>query len=128
MKVLVSSPILSNEHVLVKMVQTALWKHKLNSKEVGPKQTARKHCQQCLHEKGAEAKTFYACVQCNYTYLCKPANSKNKFDCFRRWQVQRQQNLLKHKKSAVVPMASLRFQFHNLADTSNDCKSSFLFL
>ena len=103
----VSSPILSNEHVLVKMVQTALWKHKVNSKEVGPKQTARKRCQQCLNEKRPEAKTSYVCVQCNYTYLCKPGNSKNNFDCFRRWHVQRQQNLLKHKKSAIVPMASL---------------------
>ena len=103
----VSSPILSNEHVLVKMVQTALWEHKLNSKEVGPKQTARKRCQQCLNEKRPEAKTSYVCVQCNYTYLCKPGNSKNNFDCFRRWHVQRQQNLLKHKKSAIVPMASL---------------------
>ena len=53
---------MSNEHVLVKMVQTALWKHKLNSNEVGPKQTARKHC---LHEKGAEAKTLYVVTNQN---------------------------------------------------------------
>ena len=38
------SPILSDEHVLVKMAQTALWKQKLQTKQVGHYQTARKRC------------------------------------------------------------------------------------
>ena len=103
----ISSPIILNEHTLVKMAETTLWKHKVQKKEVGPNQTARKRCQQCLADGRPESKTSYVCVQCNYTYLCKPGNCKNNYDCFRRWHVKRQQNLLQHRKTAIVPVASL---------------------
>ena len=83
------------------------WKQKLQTKEVGPKKTARKRCHQCLADGRPESKTSYVCVQFNYTYPCKPGNCKNNYDCFRRWHVKRQQNLLQHKKTAILPVASL---------------------
>ena len=54
----VQSPILSDEHVLVKMAETALWKQQVQTKQVGPTQTPRKRCQQCLNARRIESKNF----------------------------------------------------------------------